>query len=409
MLRWMTAGESHGPALVATIEGIPAGLSITTDDLRRGLARRRLGYGRGARQKWEKDEVTILGGVRHGTTTGAPIVIQIANTEWPKWHKVMSADPVAPQELLIDAGTGDEREVARNKPLTRPRPGHADFAGMMSYDLPDARPVLERASARETASRVALGVIAERLLEQVADISLVSHVVAVGQEYSGDGALPQPQDEEALNQSPVRTLDKNAEQRFMARIDEAKNNGDTVGGVAEVIAWNVPIGLGTHVVASDRLDARIASALMSIQSVKGVEIGDGFSQAALPGSQAHDDIVRDDEGNVARTSNRAGGIEGGLSNGQPIVARAAFKPISTVPHARRSIDLETGVEAPALHQRSDTAQVVPGAVIAQAEVALVLADTLLKHTGGYSVSEARRNLHAYLQRIQERLTWENNQ
>lgn len=406
MLRWMTAGESHGPALVATIEGIPSGLALTTDDIRAGLARRRLGYGRGARQKWEQDEVCLLGGVRHGLTTGAPIVVQIANTEWPKWRTVMSADPVAPEALLIDAGTGDEREIARNKPLTRPRPGHADLAGMMSYDLDDARSVLERASARETAARVALGVIAERLLHQIAGVELVSHVVAVCEEHSCSTRLPLPSDEEALNASPVRTLDAAAEQRFVARIDEAKKAGDTVGGIAEVVAWNVPIGLGSHVTAHQRLDARIAAALMSIQSVKGVEIGDGFAQAALPGSQAHDEIMRDEDGCLTRRTNHAGGIEGGMSNGQPIVARAAFKPISTVPHALRSVDLRTGEETRGLHQRSDTAQVVPGALIAQAEMALVLADALLEHTGGYSLGEARRNLQAYLDRIEERLSWE---
>lgn len=406
MLRWMTAGESHGPALVATIEGIPSGLALTTDDIRAGLARRRLGYGRGARQKWEQDEVCLLGGVRHGLTTGAPIVVQIANTEWPKWRTVMSADPVAPEALLIDAGTGDEREIARNKPLTRPRPGHADLAGMMSYDLDDARSVLERASARETAARVALGVIAERLLHQIAGVELVSHVVAVCEEHSCSTRLPLPSDEEALNASPVRTLDAEAEQRFVARIDEAKKAGDTVGGIAEVVAWNVPIGLGSHVTAHQRLDARIAAALMSIQSVKGVEIGDGFAQAALPGSQAHDEILRDEDGCLTRRTNHAGGIEGGMSNGQPIVARAAFKPISTVPHALRSVDLRTGEETRGLHQRSDTAQVVPGALIAQAEMALVLADALLEHTGGYSLGEARRNLQAYLDRIEERLSWE---
>lgn len=406
MLRWMTSGESHGPALIATMEGVPSGVRLTTDDLRQALARRRLGYGRGARQQWEQDEVTILAGVRHGLTTGAPITIHIANSEWPKWQTVMSADPVPPEALLIDAGTGDEREVARNKPLTRPRPGHADFAGMMSYDLPEARPVLERASARETAARVALGAIAEAMLAQIAGIRLVSHVVAVAEQKAPPGELPQPADEEALNASPMRALDAEAEARFVARVDAAKKAGDTVGGVAEVVAWNVPVGLGTHVTARGRLDAQIAAALMSIQSVKAVEIGDGFAQAALPGSLAHDEIIRQGNGTLGRTSNRAGGIEGGTSNGQPIVARAAFKPISTVPRALRSIDLATGDEAPGLHQRSDTAQVVPGAVIAQAELALVLANALSSHAGGNSVSEARRNLNAYCQRVAERLTWE---
>ncbi len=402
MLRWMTAGESHGPALVAVLDGAPAGLEFTTADLERALARRRLGHGRGARQKFEKDVVRIVGGVRHGLTTGAPIAIEIANSEWPKWEVVMSADPVDPDALLVDAGTGDEREIARNRPLTRPRPGHADLAGMLSYDLPEARPVLERASARETAARVALGAIGEAILEQVAGIRLASHVVQVGSLRAQDPVLPRPEDGPALDASAMRTLDPALDAAFVDLVDETKRNGDTIGGVVEVVAWGVPVGLGTHVSADRRLDARLAAALMSIQSVKGVEIGDGFAQAALPGSAAHDEILKGPDGRLVRGSNRAGGIEGGASNGEPIVARAAFKPISTVPRALRSIDLATGEESVALHQRSDTCQVVPGAVIAQAEVALVLADALDAHAGGNSVSEMRRNLAAYLERVGER-------
>ena len=402
MLRWMTAGESHGPALIATIEGLPSGLHVTTDDLRRALARRRLGYGRGARQKFEADEVSILAGVRHGVTTGAPVAIRIGNSEWPKWETVMSADPVDPSALLIDAGTGDEREIARNRPLTRPRPGHADLPGMLSYDLAEARPVLERASARETAARVALGVLAEALLDQVAGVGLVSHVVSVGGQRATASVLPTPADEAALCEASMRALDPADNARFEAAVDAAKHAGDTIGGVAEVIAYGVPVGLGTHVSARERLDARLAAALMSIQSVKGVEIGDGFAQAALLGSQAHDEIVRGPDGHLTRTSNHAGGIEGGTSNGSPIIARAAFKPISTVPRALRSVDLATGEEAVGLHQRSDTCQVVPGAVIAEAEVALVLADALFEHAGGRSVKEMRRNLEAYLSVVGER-------
>ena len=311
MLRWMTAGESHGPALIATIEGFPSGVEITTDDLRAGLARRRLGYGRGARQKFEADEATILAGVRHGVTTGAPIAIRIGNSEWPKWETVMSADPVDPRDLLIDAGTGDEREIARNRPLTRPRPGHADLPGMLSYDLAEARPVLERASARETAARVALGVLAQALLTQVGAIRLVSHVVAVGSQRATSRVLPTPLDEQALCEASMRTLDAADNERFEAAVDEAKRAGYTIGGVVEVIAYDVPVGLGSHVTARERLDARIAGALMSIQSVQGVEIGDGFAQAALPGSAAHDEIVRGQDGHLVRTSNHAGGIEGG--------------------------------------------------------------------------------------------------
>ena len=403
MLRWLTAGESHGPALVATLEGMPSGVELTTQTIRDALARRRLGAGRGARQKFEADEVRILGGVRHGLTTGAPIVIEIANSEWPKWEKVMSADPVSPEELLVDAGKGDEREVARNRALTKPRPGHADLPGVLSYDLDEIRPILERASARETAARVALGACVEAFLRQLANIELVSHVVGVGPCEAKLSRLPLPSDEELLNASPMRALDKDDESEFLACVEETRAAGDTVGGIVEVVAWNVPIGVGTHVQSDRRLDAQLAAALMSIQSVKGVEIGDGFAQSRLLGSQAHDEIIRAADGTLTRASNRAGGIEGGTSNGQAIVVRAAFKPISTVPHALRTIDLATGEDARALHQRSDTCQVVPGAVIAEAEVALVLARALSDHAGGNSLRECKRNLEAYCAHISERL------
>ena len=403
MLRWLTAGESHGPALVATLEGMPSGVELTTQTIRDALARRRLGAGRGARQKFEADEVRILGGVRHGLTTGAPIVIEIANSEWPKWEKVMSADPVSPEELLVDAGKGDEREVARNRALTKPRPGHADLPGVLSYDLDEIRPILERASARETAARVALGACVEAFLRQLANIELVSHVVGVGPCEAKLSRLPLPSDEELLNASPMRALDKDDESEFLACVEETRAAGDTVGGIVEVVAWNVPIGVGTHVQSDRRLDAQLAAALMSIQSVKGVEIGDGFAQSRLPGSQAHDEIIRAADGTLTRASNRAGGIEGGTSNGQAIVVRAAFKPISTVPRALRTVDLATGEDARALHQRSDTCQVVPGAVIAEAEVALVLARALSDHAGGNSLRECKRNLEAYCAHISERL------
>lgn len=403
MLRWLTAGESHGPALVATLEGMPSGVELTTQTIRDALARRRLGAGRGARQKFEADEVRILGGVRHGLTTGAPIVIEIANSEWPKWEKVMSADPVSPEDLLVDAGKGDEREVARNRALTKPRPGHADLPGVLSYDLDEIRPILERASARETAARVALGACVEAFLRQLANIELVSHVVGVGPCEAKLSRLPLPSDEEHLNASPMRALDKDDESEFLACVEETRAAGDTVGGIVEVVAWNVPIGVGTHVQSDRRLDAQLAAALMSIQSVKGVEIGDGFAQSRLPGSQAHDEIIRAADGTLTRASNRAGGIEGGTSNGQAIVVRAAFKPISTVPHALRTVDLATGEDARALHQRSDTCQVVPGAVIAEAEVALVLARALSDHAGGNSLRECKRNLEAYCAHISERL------
>ena len=403
MLRWLTAGESHGPALAATLEGMPSGVELTTQTIRDALARRRLGAGRGARQKFEADEVRILGGVRHGLTTGAPIVIEIANSEWPKWEKVMSADPVSPEELLVDAGKGDEREVARNRALTKPRPGHADLPGVLSYDLDEIRPILERASARETAARVALGACVEAFLRQLANIELVSHVVGVGPCEAKSSRLPLPSDEELLNASPMRALDKDDESEFLACVEETRAAGDTVGGIVEVVAWNVPIGVGTHVQSDRRLDAQLAAALMSIQSVKGVEIGDGFAQSRLLGSQAHDEIIRAADGTLTRASNRAGGIEGGTSNGQAIVVRAAFKPISTVPRALRTVDLATGEDARALHQRSDTCQVVPGAVIAEAEVALVLARALSDHAGGNSLRECKRNLQAYCAHISERL------
>ena len=403
MLRWLTAGESHGPALVATLEGMPSGVELTTQTIRDALARRRLGAGRGARQKFEADDVRILGGVRHGLTSGAPIVIEIANSEWLKWEKVMSADPVSPEDLLVDAGKGDEREVARNRALTKPRPGHADLPGVLSYDLDEIRPILERASARETAARVALGACVEAFLRQLANIELVSHVVGVGPCEAKLSRLPVPSDEEHLNASPMRALDKDDESEFLACVEETRAAGDTVGGIVEVVAWNVPIGVGTHVQSDRRLDAQLAAALMSIQSVKGVEIGDGFAQSRLLGSQAHDEIVRAADGTLTRASNRAGGIEGGTSNGQAIVVRAAFKPISTVPHALRTVDLATGEDARALHQRSDTCQVVPGAVIAEAEVALVLARALSDHAGGNSLEECKRNLQAYCARISERL------
>ncbi|WP_296501093.1 chorismate synthase [uncultured Actinomyces sp.] len=406
MLRWMTAGESHGEALTAVLEGVPAGVRITSEDIRAALARRRLGYGRGARQAFERDELRVVGGIRHGSTIGSPVALQIGNSEWPKWSTVMSADPVDPQELLIDAGTGDEREIARNRPLTRPRPGHADLPGMLKYDLPEARPVLERASARETAARVALGAVAEALLGQIAGIRLVSHVVRIGSvALPDDVPPPSAEDTVRLDADPVRCTDPATSAAMVAEIDATRKDGDTLGGVVEVIATGVPVGLGTHVSADRRLDARLAAALMGIQAVKGVEIGDGFAEAARRGSVAHDEIVSVDCGTLTRSTNRAGGIEGGISNGSDVRVRAAFKPISTVPRALRTVDLATGEAATGLHQRSDVCAVVPGAVIAQAMTALVLADLLLDKTGGDSADEARRNLRSYLSRIAERTQW----
>ena len=406
MLTWTTAGESHGPSLVAIVQGVPAGIALTSADIQQALTQRRQGYGRGARQAFERDQLRILSGLRHGVSLGSPIAVEIANSEWPKWEAVMSADPVDAQLLKKDAGTGDEREIARNKRLTKPRPGHADLAGMLKYGHQDARNVLERASARETAARVALGAIATQILRQVAGIELVSQVIRIGTVCAGPNrALPTPSDNEALNNSPVRNLDEALAQRLMAEIDSAKRAGDTLGGEVEVLAYNVPVGLGSHVSAQRRLDARLAGALMSIQSVKGVQIGDAYQQAASLGSSAQDEIIGLANGHIERASNHAGGIEGGISNGSVLRVSAALKPISTVPRALRSVDLANGAAATALHQRSDTCAVVPAAVIAQAEVAMVLADALLEKTGGDSLLEAKRNLAGYLKDVAERTNW----
>ena len=387
MLRWQTAGESHGEALVAMIEGVPAGVEVTSDDIRGALARRRLGYGRGARMKFEQDQVRLLTGVRHGSTLGSPIAIEIGNTEWPKRTEVMSADPL-------------DHEIARegrNAPLSRPRPGHADLTGMRKYGFDDARPVLERSSARETASRVALGEVAARFLEQVAGIRTVSHVLSIGGAgVEGQSVDPTPDDVERLDASPVRTLDSDAEARMIARIDEAKANADTLGGVVEVIAYGMPAGVGTYVESDRRLDAALAAAAMGVQAIKGVEIGDGFLEAMRPGSQAHDEMVVGDDGHIDRLTNRAGGIEGGMSNGQPIRVRAAMKPIPSIPKALRTVDVATGEAAQAINQRSDSTAVPAAAVVVEAMVRLTLARELLEKFGGDSVDETRRNLEGYL-------------
>lgn len=393
---WMTAGESHGPALVGVMEGLPAGIEVQSSDISSALARRRLGAGRGSRQKFEQDELEILSGIRHGVTIGSPIALVIRNSEWPKWTKVMSPDPVDPADLLIDAGTGDEREISRNKKLTRPRPGHADLVGMMKYGFDDARPVLERASARETATRVALGEIAARFLDQAAGIELVSHVVRVGSvAVPEDADKPWPGDVTLLDGDPARCFDPATSEAMQDEIRRATKDGDTLGGVVEVLAYGMPPGLGSYISGRHRLDGRLAQALMSIQAVKGVEVGDGFTTAERRGSQAHDEIALR-EGRVVRKTNRAGGTEGGMSNGEVLRVRAAIKPISTVPRALSTIDTETGEEATAIHQRSDTSAVVPGAVIAEAMVALTLAEALLEKTGGDSLAEVRRNLAGYL-------------
>ena len=389
MLRWQTAGESHGEALVAMIEGLPAGVRVTSDDVVDALARRRLGYGRGARMKFEQDKVRLLTGVRFGETLGSPVAIEIANTEWPKWTEVMSADPL----------DHDLPREGRNAPLSRPRPGHADLTGMRKSGFDDARPVLERSSARETASRVALGAVAARFLEQAFGIRTVSHVISIGGagvEDADDAALPTPDDVEALDASPVRTLDKAAEERMIARIDEIKSTADTVGGVIEVLAYGVPAGIGTYVESDRRLDAALASAVMGIQAIKGVEIGDGFLEAVRPGSQAHDEMVPGADGRITRLTNRAGGIEGGMSNGQPIRVRAAMKPIPSIPRALRTVDVTDGEAASAINQRSDTTAVPAASVVAEAMVRLTLARYALDKFGGDSVAETRRNFEQYV-------------
>ncbi len=391
-LRWLTAGESHGPALVATLEGLPSGVPVTTELVADALARRRLGYGRGARMSFERDEVTFLGGVRHGLTLGSPVAIMVGNTEWPKWEKVMAADPVDPEEL---AG------LARNAPLTRPRPGHADLAGMQKYGFAEARPVLERASARETAARVALGAVARSYLRETAGVEIVSHVVELGGAAAPYGTVPQPGDVERLDADPVRCLDPDASKAMVAVIDQAHQDGDTLGGVVEVVAHGVPVGLGSHVHWDRKLDARLAGALMGIQAIKGVEVGDGFALARVPGSQAHDEIVPGPEG-LRRATGRAGGTEGGLATGELLRVRAAMKPISTVPRALATVDVATGEVTRAHHQRSDVCAVPAAGIVAEAMVALVLADAVAEKFGGDSVRETRRNVTGYLDHLEVR-------
>ncbi|MCZ0727142.1 chorismate synthase [Mycolicibacterium iranicum] len=393
MLRWTTAGESHGRALVAMVEGMVAGVHVTSADVSAQLARRRLGYGRGARMKFEQDQVTVLTGLRHGVTLGGPIAIEIGNTEWPKWETVMAPDPVD-AALLADS-------AARNAPLTRPRPGHADYAGMLKYGFDDARPVLERASARETAARVAAGTVARAFLKQALGVEIVSHVVAIGASKPYDGPPPLASDLAAVDDSPVRAFDKGAEELMIAEIEAAKRDGDTLGGVVEVVAHGLPIGLGSFTSGDNRLDSQLAGAVMGIQAIKGVEIGDGFETARRRGSVAHDEIYPGADG-VMRSTNRAGGLEGGMTNGQPVRVRAAMKPISTVPRALATVDMATGEEAVAIHQRSDVCAVPAAGVVVETMVALVLARAALDKFGGDSLTETRANIDGYLRAVAER-------
>ena len=389
MFRWLTAGESHGRALVAVCEGVPAGVRVSTEDIAAALARRRAGYGRGARMTFEQDQVELTGGVRHGRTLGGPLAIRVANTEWPKWETVMSADPVPAGEL---------DGLARNASLTRPRPGHADLAGMQKYGFHDARPVLERASARETAARVALGEVARRLLSQVLGVEILSHVVAIGQVRIPDGVMPGPDDAAAVDADPVRCFDAATSAAMVAEIDAARKDGDTLGGVVETLAFGLPPGLGSFTHWDRRLDGRLAGALMSIQAIKGVEVGDGFTTATRRGSVAHDEIEAPG-GAIARRTNRAGGIEGGMSTGEVLRVRAAMKPISTVPRALDTIDTSTGEPAKAINQRSDATAVPAAGVVAEAMVALVLAEAAIEKFGGDSVEEMRRNAESYLKAL----------
>ena len=393
MLRWITAGESHGPAIIAVLDGMPSGVEVTTAVVARDLARRRLGYGRGARMSFEADELELTGGVRHGRTMGGPVAVRIGNTEWPKWQTVMAADPV-PADVLASQ--------ARNAPLTRPRPGHADLAGMQKYDVDDARPVLERASARETAARVALGAVARAFLRQALGVEVLSHVVSIGSVSAPAGVIPRPDDRDRVDASPVRCADKAAEADMIAEIDATRRAGDTLGGVVEVVAYGLPPGFGSHAQGDRRLDARLAAALMSIQAIKGVEMGDGFELARSRGSQAHDEIVRDRDGAIRRVTGRSGGTEGGMTTGELLRVRAAMKPISTVPRALSTVDTATGESAVAINQRSDVCAVPAAGVVAEAMVALVLAQAALEKFGGDSLAETRRNAEAYLARLRER-------
>lgn len=388
MLRWLTAGESHGPELIAVLEGFPAGVPITLGDVQADLARRRLGYGRGARMKFEADEVSLSGGIRHGISQGGPVALRVANTEWPKWETVMSPHPVSEEELTGGRATA----------LTRPRPGHADLTGMQKYGFDDSRPVLERASARETAARVALGAVARAFLRELG-ISVLSHTVAIGPvAVPEDAPIPQPGDVPALDEDLLRCHHAATAALMVAEVDDAHKEGDTLGGVVEVVVHGLPPGLGSYVHWDRRLDAKLAGALMGIQAIKGVEVGDGFLTTRRRGSLAHDEIVSTADG-VARTTDRAGGTEGGMSTGGVLRVRAGMKPISTVPRALRTIDTATGEEAVAHHQRSDVCAVPAAGVVAEAMVMLVIADALVEKFGGDSLSEILRNRDSYMDSI----------
>ena len=382
MIRFLTAGESHGQALVVIVEGLPAGLAVTTEDVQHELARRRLGYGRGPRMRFEQDEITLLAGIRHGRTLGSPVAIEIANTEWSrsdKWHEEMSPAP-----------------GATRSPLTQPRPGHADLAGMQKYGFSDARDVLERASARETAARVAAGSVAKLLLRRLG-IEVISHVVQMGGARAKVGARPTPGDLDAVDASPVRCFDPVAEEAMVAEVEAAAKVGDSLGGIVEVLASGVPVGLGSHVHWDRKLDALLAQAVMSIQAVKGVEVGDGFEVATRRGSDAHDPIVWDaSEGRYRRESTLAGGVEGGMSTGELVVVRAAMKPLATLNRPTlKTVDVVTKEETVSFKERTDVTAVPAMGVVAETMVALVLAAEAQRKFGGDSIDELARNAAAF--------------
>ena len=390
-MRWLTAGESHGPVLTAIVEGLPAHIQISTKEINEDLARRRLGAGRGARQSFEADQIRILGGIRLGISQGGPIAVEVGNSEWPKWEKVMSADPIDPGEIS---------GLARNAPLSRPRPGHADMVGMQKYDFDDARPILERASARETAARVALGAIAKAFLQQSVGITILSHVKSIGGvALAEDFPLPAFSERARIDSDPVRCADPATSAKMLTEIDSAHTDGDTLGGVVEVLAYNLPPGLGSHTHWDRRLDARLAGAMMGIQAIKGVGIGDGFTSATRRGSVAHDEIERDKAGRIVRRTDRAGGTEGGMSNGEILRISVAMKPISTVPKALDTIDVLTGEPAKAINQRSDVCAVPAAGIVAEAMAALVLAEAVLEKFGGDSVQEVKRNYDSYMSNL----------
>jgi chorismate synthase len=381
MLRFLTAGESHGPGLVATVEGLPAGLVVSSEGIAAELARRRLGFGRGARMRVEQDELEILAGVRHGKTLGSPVAVIVRNSEWPRFQETMSADPVE-----------DSQE---SKKLTAPRPGHADLAGMMKYDTRDARDILERASARETAARTVVGYLAKKLLAEIG-VQVLSHVVSIGKAKAPETPLPQFEDLAVIDESPVRCFYPQAAAAMIAEIESAKADRDTLGGVVEVLVYGLPSGIGSHVHWDRRLDARLAHALMSIQAIKGVELGDGFESARRRGSEAHDEIFYED--GFVRHTTRAGGTEGGMSIGGPLRVRAAMKPISTVLKGLQTVDINTKEAEKAFYERSDTCAVPAAGVVAEQMVAIVVAQECQRMFGGDTVDDFRRGSQAYQDR-----------